>query len=629
MEEFLRYVLVDRFAGWRFFAHNGGKYDIRYVFEMIKSMGFHFEFYISGSSVINFTVQREAGERNISWYFTDSFRLLMEGLGKLTKEFDVEHKKLEFDPSSEEYNANDCMGLYEVLTKLFAVRGIAAETIASHSMKVFRTFYLKRQIPQPHEDVEEFVRACYYGGRCEVYRWDTADVNLLDINSMYPWAMKGWIPVQYRCRSVDLPDSDEMGIGFYEADIEYPDVYVPALPFFLDKLYFPVGKFRCRCTSMELRAAIEQGAAVKILRGCVFDVDRIFDDYVDDIYNRKKEADAAGNGALRTVHKYELNTLYGKFGQRRRQIAYAVDPGTPLLYGESGPRVWPMEHYPGLCFYYTDSTSSHILPHISATITARARMRITGILEQAGSIWYTDTDSVFTPNPMPDGVTARISPELGDLGEKGSGRFQAYGLKEYTFGDEMVLKGIPLSVTDEKTGKKTKDYTLGWKYFDRKMVEYRRMAGFMESIRAGESTLRYVTARKQKHVIVQKRASDGLYNTRPWRVEELQEKLMRKPKHSVDVGKSLVTAIQSLGGVNPERIKNSGTWEEWSSLSKGLRLQIYRNKSTNSPDDLASQLAGCGYAWIESENDLLKELHKSPYQGFNFDPVEEKEEIPF
>lgn len=521
MKDFLNYVLTDRFIGWRFFAHNGGKYDIRYVFETIKSMGFHFEFYVAGSSVISFRVRREAGDKKLSWHFTDSFRLLMEGLGKLTKEFNTDHQKLDFDPTSEAYNANDCIGLYEVLTKLFAVRGMSAETIASHSMKVFRTFYLRRGIPQPHEDVEEFVRSCYYGGRCEVYRWDPAEVNLYDINSMYPWAMKGWMPVQYRGRSIDIPDDDSLGIGFYEADIEYPERYVPVLPFFLDKLYFPMGKFRCRCTSMELRAAIGDGAAVRIRRGCIFDVDQIFDEYVTDIYNRKKAADAAGNGALRTVHKYELNTLYGKFGQRRKQIAYAVDPGTPFLYGEeTGPRVWPMEHFPGLCFYFTYSTSSHILPHISATITARARLKITGILQGAGSVWYTDTDSVFTDSQLP------VSAEVGDLGKKGSGLFKAYGLKEYTFGDEMALKGIPLVTVDEKTGKKTKDYTLGWKYFRREEVSYPRMAGIMESITRGESTLRYVTARKQKHVIVEKRAREGL-NSRPWDADELREKLMR------------------------------------------------------------------------------------------------------
>lgn len=523
MKRFLKSVLVEKYANWRFFAHNGGKYDIRYVFETIRRMNrtYDFEFFISGSSVISFTVRRKAGDRKIAWYFCDSYRLITASLKKITEEFDVEHKKLDFDPNSLEYNRNDCMGLYEVLTKFFSIRGVAAETIASHSMKVFRTFYLKTPIPQPHEDVEEFVRSCYYGGRCEVYRWDQAEADLYDINSMYPWAMKGWMPVQYRGRCTDIPDDDELGIGFYEADIEYPECYIPALPWYLDKLYFPMGKFRVRCSSMELRQAVQDGADVKIIRGCVFDVDRIFEGYVDDIYARKKAADAAGDGALRTIHKLELNTLYGKFGQRRRQIAYAVDPGTALLYGDWGPKVWPMEHYPGLCYYYTDSSATHILPHISATITARARLRITHYLREAGEIWYTDTDSVFTRRKITTGA------DLGEMLLKGSGLFKAYGLKEYTFGSELALKGVPLTTTDEKTGKKTVDYTLGYRFLDGQKAEYDRMAGIMESIRSGETTLRYVKASKMKHVIVQKRARSGDYDTRPWRVEELKQQILK------------------------------------------------------------------------------------------------------
>ncbi len=523
LREFLSYVLVDRYAGWRFFAHNGGKYDIRYIFETLKNLSkkFTFEFYVSGSAVINFTVLRAAGDRKVGWYFTDSYRLIMGSLAKVTQEFDVEHKKLDFDPASKEYNRNDCVGLYEALTKFFAVRGVGAETIASHSMKVFRTFYLNRSIPQPHEDVEEFVRSCYYGGRCEVYRWDEQDVGLYDINSMYPWAMRGLIPVQYRGRTTSIPDDDSLGIGFYEVEVAYPECYVPALPWYFDKLYFPQGKFVTRCTSMELRQAIADGAGVRILRGCVFDVDRIFDAYVDDIYARKKAADAEGNGVLRTVHKLELNTLYGKFGQRRRQVAYAVDPGTAFLYGEVGPRVWPMENYPGLCYYYTNSTSAHILPHIAATITARARLHITSFLREAGEIWYTDTDSVFTRKEF------RTGSNLGEMAFKGEGRFKAFGLKEYTFGDELALKGIPLTTTDEKTGKKTVDYSLGNQYLRGERVDFDRMAGFMESIRAGESTLRYVKASKMKHVVVQKRAREG-NDTRPWHVDELKDQLIRK-----------------------------------------------------------------------------------------------------
>jgi hypothetical protein len=116
------------------------------------------------------------------------------------------------------------------------------------------------------------------------------------------------------------------------------------------------------------------------------------------------------------------------------------------------------------------------------------------------------------------------------MSQKGSGHFKAYGLKEYTFGDELALKGVPLTTTDEKTGKKTVDYTLGFKYLKGERIEYPRMAGFMESVRAGESTLRYVKSSKMKHVIVQKRARTGEHDTRPWHVDELKQQILKKGK---------------------------------------------------------------------------------------------------
>lgn len=519
----MNHVLVDRYSGWRFFAHYGGRFDIRFIYEQVKQHcdQYIFDFFLSGSTVISFTIALRAGDRTKSWTFSDSGRLMEDRLAVLTEAFDVEHKKLAFDPDSVEYNTNDCRGLYEVLEKFFGFHNITSETIASHAMKVFRSHYLKTSIPAPHPDVEEFTRLCYYGGRCEVYRWDKARVKLTDINSMYPWAMTHLVPTSYRCRSTHLPDDDTQGIGFYEADIEYPEVYAPALPYHLDKLYFPMGKFTARCTSMELRQAIMDGAGVRIRRGCLFDVDYLFSDYVSSMHTMKQEAKRTDNRAMELIAKKLLNTLYGKFGQRRKQISYALDPGTPFLYGDEGPKVYPLENCPGICYYYSDSSSSYIMPHIAAAITARARLRILEFIRAAGRVWYTDTDSVFTDRDMPTGD------ELGMLSFKGEHEFQAYGLKEYVFGQELALKGVPLTTTDDKTGQKTVDYSLGNKYLAGEEVRFTRMAGFMESLRIGASTLRYVDVRRQKHAVVEKRAREAATGTRPWLVTELQEQIFR------------------------------------------------------------------------------------------------------
>jgi hypothetical protein len=97
-------------------------------------------------------------------------------------------------------------------------------------------------------------------------------------------------------------------------------------------------------------------------------------------------------------------------------------------------------------------------------------------------------------------------------------------------------------------------------------------------------------------------------------VQTIVEKPRRRPP-SYDPEKSLVHAILSLGGINPERVRKAGTEAEWKALPRSLRRQVMRRNSSNSPDDLASQLAGLGYAHIQSENDLLDALNRDPHQG--------------
>ena len=85
----------ERFVGHTFYAHNGGSYDAMFLFKegLLEDDRFdipehpvyqdgkyiHFKVVVGGNTVIT---------------FRDSLRLLSQGLEKLCKEFDVEHKKL-------------------------------------------------------------------------------------------------------------------------------------------------------------------------------------------------------------------------------------------------------------------------------------------------------------------------------------------------------------------------------------------------------------------------------------------------------------------------------------------------------------------------------------------------------
>lgn len=518
IEDFFNRVLRNKYSGWRFFAHFGGRYDIGYLFDHLREHHPHydFEFYMSGSSVISYTIFRrdpKTGQRGIHWWrFTDSYRLLPAGLFRLTHDFEaVVHKKQPFAPTDWEYNMHDCLGLYELLDYFFKLWGVCSETLPSHTMKVWRAFYQKRSIPIPHRDVEDDCRRCYFGGRTEVFRYDGAKVNKYDVNSLYPRAMLDPVPVEYISRSRELPDDDRK-IGFYLAEVDYPEVYVPCLPYKMEKLFFPVGKFDVYCTSMELRQAIMDGAKVKIKKGIIFLAEPILADYITDLHVRKQAATDAGQLGARFVYKIMVNSFYGKFGQGRLRRAYCFDNGDTELY--------PLENSPGIAWYWVESQSPFIMPHIAAVVTARARLMITEWLrlplsKKGGRIYYTDTDSLYTNRLVPHGSN------LGDMTFEGRGDFQAYGLKEYSWDGQWAIKGVPTTKKDLKTGEKVYDGTLAEKYMRGEEIQIERRAGFMESIRRGLPAARRVIAKRQMRHPLPKRCRVG-DDTRPWTVDELR-----------------------------------------------------------------------------------------------------------
>lgn len=502
MEDFLSHVLRKEYNGWRFFAHFGGRFDVHFVFDWLRKFdpNLYMEVNCSGSAVISLTL-REGKNR---WRFVDSFRLMPKSLASLTNDFNVLHKKLVGrDFKEREYNEYDCRGLYEVLEIFFDEFDICSETIASHAMRVYRSHFMQRELWQPKREIEEFCRFAYAGGRCEIFRYDEAEVNQYDVNSLYPSAMLETVPVEYLFQSREIPDSDDRRIGFYKADIHYPDCYLPILPVHTDKLYFPVGDFTGIYTSMELRKAIEAGAAVRILEGRVFTAEPILRDYALQLFEMKKEADLQGQGAKRYIAKILMNSLYGKWGQRREQRVYILDDGREGLY--------PLPN--GLAYYMSESQAAHILPHISAVITARARIRQHSLLSQARN-WYTDTDSLFTD------ANYEVSDDLGSLHFEGAGKFQAFRLKEYRFKNGYKIKGLQRSKAETQEQRDAEDKRLAELYLQGEELIMPRMRGWAESVKAGLPAVGYVERKRRRRVVRDKRCRIK-EDSRPWNYREL------------------------------------------------------------------------------------------------------------
>ena len=355
-------------------------------------------------------IQIKVSKGNNSWYFNDSFALLPSSLYKLTHGFNVKHKKKDINyeemkdsEETREYLRHDTVGLYEVLEmfeSMVAKFGVGLEmTSARQALNMYKTF-MKYPLPN-YEDKEEFIRRGYYGGRCEIFKMREQDLNYYDINSLYPFCMRNFeMPVGIPMIVHGNPLKE--GISFCEAIVNIPEsISVPPLPFRMklksgSKLVFPVGKIKGVWDRLELENAERMGCTVKHIKSLCFSGDMIFKDYVDRWYKIKNESQK--DSSMYYISKLMLNSLYGKFGQKRESKKMIMNPKQCVgLY----PLYEDYEIYEKDCY----SHATHILPAISAHVTAIARLELYKWIEKAGfGVVYCDTDSIVTQNKLPTSI---------------------------------------------------------------------------------------------------------------------------------------------------------------------------------------------------------------------------------
>lgn len=447
VEEFLNEVVRRKYYSYKFYAHNGGKFDFLALFEILNH---EYPLKILQAHGRLIQIQVEVAERRYI-YFRDSFSLFPVGLKKLTEAFKVKHAKKEIDFDKEQFNASnpehleyleyDVIGLYECLTTFFSSPKISDTkprlTEGSTAMAVFRTT-LNNPIKTPPKNIQNFSRRAYYGGRVEIFRHEGDDLNLYDVNSIFPWVMRTKpLPIEYLGRASDVTD-----FGFHDVTMYVPEMYIPPLPLRREKLFFPCGTFRGVFFSEEIKAAILLGAKViKYHSGETFsETNNIFNEYIDFFYDMRTRN--SGN-ALNYIGKRMLNCLYGKFGQKEVteslvQIGSKDDNGTLKVFGnEETFKKFSL----GLKKEF--NRSPHMMVNIAASVTSYSRIhmlsKIVGIQD---TIRYTDTDSLFTPSKMDS------SKLLGELKFEDDYRYgyfalpKAYGLITNKGETEIKIKGF-------------------------------------------------------------------------------------------------------------------------------------------------------------------------------------------
>ena len=442
MADFCAWIFSDEQPHNIIYAHFGGKYDFNFILREFYFM--HEYYYIDGmiprgsgllcvsvSTVKRYSIApAKTKEKNIikrfpngdvlikdrTIVFKDSAALLPFSLKSLTENFGVEHKKQEIDyeqikevtPELLEYLEYDLKGLYQVLEKFYSWPMIkaagATSTMASQAMRVFQT-HLKTTIPSLGGGIDDFVRGAYFGGRTEIFKPlfnqkpGQKSLKTLDVNSLYPAVMRdNEFPTVFQHETKKYY-AERM--GFYEVDVEVPDMYIPPLGTVFDqegdgRLIFPVGKFRGRWSTIELNYAMSLGVKIlKVHRGKVFkNGGYIFKDYINELYaiRQKASKDSVDN----VLCKLLMNSTYGRFGLQRERENIEFDDGQLGVHS-------PMEIELGKNKFIRLVKKDIVLENsfanvaIAAWVTSHARILMHKLYMKAPeALYYSDTDSLFT-----------------------------------------------------------------------------------------------------------------------------------------------------------------------------------------------------------------------------------------
>lgn len=526
--DFLDYILTERYRGFSFYAHNGGRFDFLFLLGPLTRRNIKFKTVEQGARIvaISFSINKR------KYRFIDSFPILSSSLAKLSKTFTPEHAKLSgsidfenerVDRTNErhqQYLEHDCKSLFEIIEKFQELPFIESVgikmTAASTAMAAFRTT-MKNPIRRTTDEVQEFVRRSYAGGRVEIFKQFETNYTRYDVNSLFPAQMLKSIPLECYGRAHDISD-----FGFHEVSVFIPDIYIPVLyAHKKGKLVFPTGYLRGVFFSEEIKLAIKNGAKIiKYHQGYGFTQNNdFFRDFVTRLYKIRSEFPS--NSPQNYLAKLLLNSCYGKFAERsEKKSIERVDP--------KDPATWPSEFSEfrnnqlfkktGLIEITKESRPMHALVHIGAAITSQARIQMhEQYYSKANELLvYTDTDSVDTSFNFPN------SQNIGELKKEDEFNKGFYLLPKAYFLElktPKLVNGKCVKYIKKIKGFKSKYLeNIDFELFKSKKVSFseKRIATFRTSIIRNGSYLSMVDHKRQIVADYDKRVMTANGFTRPW-----------------------------------------------------------------------------------------------------------------
>lgn len=336
-------------------------------------------------------------------------------------------------------------------------------TRASQAFNAYRHRFMSARL-YIHDDikVKKLERDAYYGGRTEAFKIGVQKEGpfvSLDVNSMYPFIMKfSYMPVQlvnYR-EDVFLDLAQDILKNFcVVADIDVA-TETPLYPVRRDfKIIFPVGRFNTRVCTQGLREALNRGHVLKINRMAIYKKRRIFQSYVEFFYALKSHYRQVNQPILEKLVKIFLNSLYGKFAQKRMIDRRERDVTLDGYYRietvnlNTGEKTMEYKLFNTHVIELGWEDGRNSFTAVAAHVSEGARLYLWRIIEDVGlsHVLYCDTDSIkirksdlpFLSYPVDDLKIGAL--KIDDEFDE----FNILGAKSYITEKERVLKGVPHS----------------------------------------------------------------------------------------------------------------------------------------------------------------------------------------
>jgi len=401
----LSYMFSPEHDGMRWYAHAGGLADISFLLEPLLEMGYQCEGAFSGSSVIMLKVTK--GKH--SWMHIDSFWTIRKKLADVGKIIGILKPEVDTDKCSMaellDRNEQDCVILYRALQRLedqlLQLGGELRITLASCALDIFRRGHLKSYIPR-NEDANTWARAGYTASRVEVFRYQCTHADYYDINSSFPASMAaGPLPGRYLFNTPRLMPGRQQII---HAIIEVPECEYPPLPHrSRGRVYHPYGRLEGYYTHDDMMALELAGGRILTVHDTM-----VFEDlwdlkaFAEELYAARCKFDPESYEYL--IYKLLLNSLYGKFGEKRSKSQLYLDPERTKGLTMLTPGVWVDAKCVDL---------QHEHPAISMAITARSRLSLYKLILSSAPSYYCDTDAVI------GSVRHPTSEELGGVKHEG------------------------------------------------------------------------------------------------------------------------------------------------------------------------------------------------------------------